>query len=116
MGISYDEFKDAIQDGARRRSLLNRDGRPFFILLSQQFSRDELEQLCDTATAIRRLDRHRDGREFLLGILRGHRVMNLFAQPSHIDLPVLKRRRDRDRQTGESGTFACHVRILKKSL
>ncbi|MCA9696742.1 MAG: hypothetical protein KC431_04380, partial [Myxococcales bacterium] len=82
MGISYDEFKDAIQDGARRRSLLNRDGRPFFILLSQQFSRDELEQLCDTATAIRRLDRHRDGREFLLGILRGHRVMNLFAQPS----------------------------------
>ncbi|NVB39278.1 hypothetical protein G6O69_15650 [Pseudenhygromyxa sp. WMMC2535] len=82
MGISYDEFKDAIQDGARRRQLLNRDGRPFFVLLSQQFSRAELEQLCDTATAIRRLDRHRDGREFLLSILRGHRIMNLFAQPS----------------------------------
>lgn len=79
---SYEEFRDAIQDGARRRALLFREGRPFFVLLSQQFSRDELEQLCDTATAIRRLDRHRDGREFLLGILRGHRVMNLFAQPS----------------------------------
>lgn len=82
MGISYEEFREAIQDGARRRQLLNRDGRPFFVLLSQQFSREELEELCDTATAIRRLDRHRDGREFLLAILRGHRVMNLFAQPS----------------------------------
>jgi len=82
MSITYEEFRDAIQDGARRRALLFRDGRPFFVLLSQQFSRAELEALCDTATAIRRLDRHRDGREFLLGILRGHRVMNLFAQPS----------------------------------
>ncbi len=82
MSISYEEFRDAIHDGARRRSLLFRDGRPFFVLLSQQFSRGELEALCDTATAIRRLDRHRDGREFLLAILRGHRIMNLFAQPS----------------------------------
>lgn len=82
MAISYEEFRSAIHDGARRRSLLFRDNRPYFVLLSQQFSRDELEALCDTATAIRRLDRHRDGREFLLGILRGHRVMNLFAQPS----------------------------------
>lgn len=82
MAITRDEFRAAIHDGARRRSLLFRDGRPFFVLLSQQFSRDELEALCDTATAIRRLDRNRDGREFLLGILRGHRIMNLFAQPS----------------------------------
>ena len=82
MAISYEEFRSAIHDGARRRSLLFRDGRPYFVLLSQQFSRAELEALCDTATAIRRLDRHRDGREFLLAILRGHRVMNLFAQPS----------------------------------
>jgi aspartate carbamoyltransferase catalytic subunit len=82
MSIRYEEFRDALQDGAQRRSLLFRDDRPFFVLLSQQFSRPELESLCDTATAIRRLDRHRDGREFLLGMLRGHRVMNLFAQPS----------------------------------
>ena len=82
MSISYEEFRDAIHDGARRRPLLFRDGLPFFVLLSQQFSRAELEALCVTATAIRRLDRHRDGREFLLGILRGHRIMNLFAQPS----------------------------------
>jgi aspartate carbamoyltransferase len=82
MSISYEEFRSAIHDGARRRALLFRDGRPFFVLLSQQFSREELEVLCDTATAIRRLDRNRDGRDFLLGIMRGHRVMNLFAQPS----------------------------------
>ncbi len=82
MGISYEDFLEAIYDGARRRPLLYRDGRPFHVLLSQQFSRPELEELCDTATAIRRLDRHRDGRDFLLAILRGHRIMNLFAQPS----------------------------------
>jgi aspartate carbamoyltransferase catalytic subunit len=82
MPISYEEFREALHDGSRRRSLLFRDGRPFFVLLSQQFAPAELEALCDTATAIRRLDRHRDGREFLLAILRGQRIMNLFAQPS----------------------------------
>ena len=82
MSITYEEFRDALSDSASRRELLFRDGRPFFVLLSQQFAPEELEALCDTATAIRRLDRHRDGREFLLAILRGHRIMNLFAQPS----------------------------------
>ena len=45
MSISYEEFRAAIHDGARRRSLLFRDGVPFFVLLSQQFSRDELDSL-----------------------------------------------------------------------
>ncbi|GEM_PF-246511 len=82
MSISYEEFREALHDRERRPTLLRRDGRPYFILLSQQFSRAELEVLCDTATAIRRLDRDRDGRSFLTSQLRGYRIMNLFAQPS----------------------------------
>ena len=72
----------ALDESEKRRALLMRDGRPFHVLLSQQFSRPQIESLCDTATAIRRLDRHVDGRDFLRGVLRGYRIMNLFAQPS----------------------------------
>ena len=82
MSLSYEEFHSALLDHNRRRDLLFRDGRPYYCLFSQQFSRADLEELCDTATAIRRLDRHRDGVDFLRRILHGHRVMNLFAQPS----------------------------------
>jgi aspartate carbamoyltransferase len=82
MTVGYEEFRSALDDKERRRTVLFRDGRPFFVLISQQFSRADLELLSDTATAIRRLDRHRDGRDFLRSLLRGIRVMNLFAQPS----------------------------------
>jgi hypothetical protein len=82
MSPSYEEFRAALDDQERRRALLFRDGRPFFVLISQQFRRSDLEQLSDTATAIRRLDRHRDGRDFLRSVLRGYRIMNLFARPS----------------------------------
>jgi aspartate carbamoyltransferase len=80
--MSFEEYKVALGTSASRRKLLFQDGRPFHVLLSQQFSRDDLIHLTDTATSIRRLDRHRDGRDFLRGLLRGVRVMNLFAQPS----------------------------------
>lgn len=80
--LSYEQFSQDLEVSARRRELLYRDGRPFFVLLSQQFKRPDLELLCDTALAIRRLDPHRDGREFLRSLLRGLRIMNLFAQPS----------------------------------
>lgn len=82
MTVSFEEFKAALSSSSRRRQQLTRNGKHFFILLSQQFSPEDLEALCDTATAIRRLDRHIEGREFLRGVLRGARIMNLFAQPS----------------------------------
>lgn len=75
-------FKRGLRDRDLRRELLTRHGRPFYTLISQQFSGAQIETLCDTATAIRRLDRHREGREFLRGVLRGYRIMHLFAQPS----------------------------------
>jgi len=82
MKVTYEEFKAGLADRAKRRALLTRNGRHFFVLISQQFSPADLEELCDTATAIRRLDRHLDGRDFLRSTLRGVRIMNLFAQPS----------------------------------
>ncbi len=82
-GMSFKEWKAGLRDRDIRRTLLCRpDGRPFHVLLSQQFSGPDIESLCDTATAIRRLDRHREGRGFLRGVLQGYRVMHLFAQPS----------------------------------
>ena len=82
MGITFEQFKASLGTSETRRALLSREGRLFSVVLSQQFSRADIESLCDTATAIRRLDRALDGREFLRGVLRGVRVMNLFAQPS----------------------------------
>lgn len=82
MYTSFEAYRDALTDDVRARPLLWRNERPFAVLQAQQFSREELERLCDTATAIRRLDRHMDGRPFLRGLLMGLRVMNLFAQPS----------------------------------
>ncbi len=61
---------------------LRSEGRVFHVLVSQQFRREELADLFATASAIRALDRHRDGRDFLRGQLHGHRFMHLFAQPS----------------------------------
>ncbi len=81
-GISYEEFKQSLGDSDARRQVLCKDGRAFHVLLSQQFGRPDIDSLCDTATAIRRLDRHREGRGFLRGVLAGYRVMHLFAQPS----------------------------------
>lgn len=80
--MSYDDFKASLNHREGRENVLQVDGHPFFVLLSQQFARPDIESLCDTATAIRRLDRHRDGRDFLRGVLRGFRIMHLFAQPS----------------------------------
>jgi aspartate carbamoyltransferase len=82
MDLSFEEFRGAIEEHERSRELLFVDGRPFFVLLTQQFSRQEIEKICDTATAIRRLDRNYEGRTFLRGLLQGQRVMNLFGQPS----------------------------------
>src|SRR5262245_49168012 len=82
MDPTFDAFRRAVQDEEARRSLLFRGDRPWFVLVAHQFERADLDALCATATAIRRLDRHRDGMDFLRGLLRGRRVMNLFAQPS----------------------------------
>lgn len=80
--MSFEEFHESLRESEARKRVLRKSDRPFHVLLSQQFGRPDIESLCDTATAIRRLDRHREGRDFLRGVLVGYRVMHLFAQPS----------------------------------
>ena len=77
-GMSYEEFNASLRDSDARKRVLRSNGRTFHVLLSQQFGRPDIESLCDTATAIRRLDRHREGRSFLRGVLSGLRIMQLF--------------------------------------
>jgi aspartate carbamoyltransferase catalytic subunit len=80
--MEFEAFQAGLADPVARRPLLFRDGLPFHVLLAHQFDRADLEGLCDTATTIRKLERHIDGRGFLRGVLAGKRIMNLFAQPS----------------------------------
>lgn len=79
---SFEAFTADLRTEEGRGARLDRRGQPFHVLRSQQFSRPVIERLCQTATAIRRLDRDVTGRAFLRGILPGHRVLCLFAQPS----------------------------------
>lgn len=80
--VSFEAFWRDLDTPQGRQSHLQRQGRPFHVLRSRQFERETIERLCETATAIRRLDRTPGGRPFLRGLLPGHRVLCLFAQPS----------------------------------
>ena len=80
--MEFEAFQSSLGAPAARRALLFRDGRPFHVLVALQFERADLEALCDTATAIRRLERHPQGRTFLRSVLAERRILNLFAQPS----------------------------------
>jgi aspartate carbamoyltransferase catalytic subunit len=55
---------------------------PFHILYAQQFDRKTLDELCVLADQIRLLNKSREGRLFLGGLLAKMHVLNLFAQPS----------------------------------
>ena len=55
---------------------------PQHTLIAQQFSREQLEQLCTLATRIKRINKRRDGANFLKGLLSDKRAMLYFAQPS----------------------------------
>jgi len=55
---------------------------PQHTLIAQQFSRVQLEQLCSLATRIKRINKRRDGANFLKTLLSDKRAMLYFAQPS----------------------------------
>jgi aspartate carbamoyltransferase catalytic subunit len=59
-----------------------RDGRPYHVLIAQQFERDGLNQLCQLATRIRRIAKSKQGMEFLASLLSHKRAMLDFSQPS----------------------------------
>ncbi len=57
-------------------------GSPAHTLIAQQFSREKIEELCELATKIKRMNKRRDGANFLKSLLSDKRAMLYFAQPS----------------------------------
>jgi aspartate carbamoyltransferase catalytic subunit len=58
------------------------DGKPYHVLIAQQFDRDILDHLCTLATRIRRIAKSKRGMEFLASQLNHKRAMLDFSQPS----------------------------------
>jgi len=78
--IEWEVFRNLDLDGKGR--CLTREGRPFHVLLAQQFNRAELEELGALATSIRRIAKDRTGMAFLRERLSDKRAMLYFTQPS----------------------------------
>jgi aspartate carbamoyltransferase catalytic subunit len=51
-------------------------------LIAQQFTRADLEELCELATRIKRINKRREGANYLKTLLSDKRAMLYFAQPS----------------------------------
>ncbi len=51
-------------------------------LIAQQFTRGDIEELCQLATRIKRINKRREGANFLKTLLSDKRAMLYFAQPS----------------------------------
>jgi aspartate carbamoyltransferase catalytic subunit len=70
------------EDTAHRVAALNRNDKPFHVVLAQQFDRQAIEQLCHLADMIRSIGGSRQGTQFLRTLLSHHRAMLYFIQPS----------------------------------
>ena len=66
----------------RRVDSLNRNDKPFHVVLAQQFDRQAIEQLCRTADMIRSIAHAREGNQFLRSLMSHRRAMLYFIQPS----------------------------------
>ncbi len=69
-------------DAQGKAPYFDRDGRPYNVIVAQQFDRARLERLGALATAIRRIAKTEEGMVFLGGLLPYKRVMLFFTQPS----------------------------------
>ncbi|MGB2985311.1 MAG: aspartate carbamoyltransferase [Phycisphaerae bacterium] len=69
-------------DSAHRVAALNRNDKPFHVVLAQQFDRQAIDQLCQLADMIRSIGGSRQGTQFLRTMLSHHRAMLYFIQPS----------------------------------
>jgi aspartate carbamoyltransferase catalytic subunit len=57
-------------------------GTPPHTLIAQQFTRAKLDELCTLATRIKRINKRREGANYLKTLLSDKRAMLYFAQPS----------------------------------
>ena len=69
-------------DASHRIAALNRNDRPFHVVLAQQFDRTAIEQLCQLSDMIRSIAGARQGTQFLRTMLSHRRAMLYFIQPS----------------------------------
>lgn len=74
--------KQPVSDTAHRIAALNRNDKPYHVVLAQQFDRPAVEQLCQLADMIRSISGSRQGSNFLTGMLSHRRCMLYFIQPS----------------------------------
>lgn len=66
----------------KTRCLAGEGGLPFHTIFAQQFSRPELDFICNLATKIRVIAKSREGMDFLGNLLSHKRAMIYFTQPS----------------------------------
>ncbi|MCK5529432.1 MAG: aspartate carbamoyltransferase [Kiritimatiellae bacterium] len=78
--ISWADFSDLKPDD--KADYLSVDNKIFHMLLAQQFDREQLEQLGDLATRIRKIAKTKEGLIFLRNQLPHKRAMLYFTQPS----------------------------------
>lgn len=58
------------------------EGRPYHVLIAQQFKRHSIDRTCELTNRIRKIAKTRGGRLFLQDLLRDKRAMLYFSQPS----------------------------------
>ena len=78
--ISWDAFSRLTTE--EKAPYFMQHGRTYHALVSQQFSREMLDDLCDLATCVRMIAKNREGCSFLQSRMFEKRAMLYFAQPS----------------------------------
>ena len=78
--LNWDQFQKLSL--AEKAQAFNVEGRPFHVLVAQQFDRRFLEKLCDLATAVRRIAKTKAGMDHLCAQLSHKTAMLYFSQPS----------------------------------
>jgi aspartate carbamoyltransferase catalytic subunit len=79
--ISWEDFQE-LSLVEKAPYFVQTSGRPYHVLIAQQFDRESLDGLCDLATRIRRIAKSKMGMDFLSLILKHKRAMLDFSQPS----------------------------------
>jgi aspartate carbamoyltransferase catalytic subunit len=68
--------------GSEKKEYFSRDEHIFHIIMSQQFDRKSLDDICELTTKIRGISKGNRGVLYLQSLLQGKRAMLYFVQPS----------------------------------
>ena len=79
-GIDWETFQQL--RGSEKKEYFIRDEKIFHIIMSQQFDRTFLDEICELTTKIRGIAKGNKGVSFLQSLLEGKRAMLYFVQPS----------------------------------